>query len=55
LQGDATDPVNALALSLNMGIAEHPDYLEVWEPDILNPNMQDVLQSAQSQLPATGS
>jgi hypothetical protein len=51
-QGDASDPVNALSLSLTTGLAEHPDYLEVWEQDVTNPAMQDVLQMAQSQLPA---
>jgi hypothetical protein len=53
-QGDPTSAVNALALSLNRGLAEHPDFLEVWEQDVLNPDMQDALQAALSQLP-TGS
>ena len=51
-QGDAGSPANALALSLAAGIAEHPDFLEVWEQDVLNPDMQSVLQTATSQLPA---
>lgn len=36
-QGDAADPANALALSLSAGIAEHPDFLEVWEPAVVMP------------------
>jgi Beta-galactosidase len=49
-QGDATSPVNALGLSLGTGLAEHPDFLEVWEQDVVNPDMQDVLQATEAQL-----
>jgi Beta-galactosidase len=49
-QGDATDPVHALALTLQTGLAAHADFLEVYQPDVVNPAMQAVLQETQSQL-----
>lgn len=48
--GDAADPVHALSLTLQRGIEAHVDFLEVYEPDVVNPAMQDVLRSTASQL-----
>lgn len=49
--GDATDPVHALDLTFQRGLAAHVDFLEVYLADVLNPAMQDVLSGAASQLP----
>jgi Beta-galactosidase len=49
-QGDATDPVHALALTLQTGLAAHANFLEIYQPDVVNPAMQAVLQETQSQL-----
>lgn len=49
--GDAASPVHALVLSLQLGVAAHVDFLEVYEADVVNPVMQGVLQATQTQLP----
>lgn len=49
--GDASNPVHALDLSLQLGVAAHVDFLEVYEADVVNPAMQDVLQMTASELP----
>lgn len=50
--GDAADPVHALALTFQRGTAAHVDFLEVYEPDVVNPSMQDVLRATAKQLPS---
>ena len=37
-------------LSLDTRIAERPDFLEIWERDVLNPEMQVALQMTRAQL-----
>ena len=49
--GDASSPTHALALSLQLGVAAHVDYLQVYEADVLNPAMQTVLESIAAELP----
>ena len=49
--GDAADPVHALALTLERGVAAHVDFLEVYQPDVINPTMQGVLRTTQTELP----
>jgi len=49
--GDASDPVHALALTLQLGVAADVDFLEVYEADVLNPAMQDVLRMTEGELP----
>jgi hypothetical protein len=45
------DQVLALSLALNNGLAGSAEFLEVYQPDVLNPAMQDVLQTTAAQLP----
>jgi hypothetical protein len=49
--GDASNPVHALELSLQLGVGAHVDFLEVYEADVVNPAMQDVLHATASELP----
>jgi hypothetical protein len=42
--GDANDSVHALDLAVQHGLAANVDFLEIYEPDILNPAMQPLLQ-----------
>jgi hypothetical protein len=49
--GDASNPVHALDLSLQLGVATHVDFLEVYEADVVNPAMQGVLRVTESELP----
>jgi hypothetical protein len=51
--GDAHDPIHALQLSVDKGLQPNAGgkrirFLEIYEPDILNPGMQGVLQSARA-------
>jgi hypothetical protein len=47
--GDANDPVHALDLAVQHGLAANADFLEIYEPDIQNPALQPLLQrTAQS-------
>lgn len=53
--GDATNPANALKLSVDKGLVPNSEgevikYLEIYEPDILNSTMQSVLAYAQQTL-----
>jgi glycosyl hydrolase family 42 (putative beta-galactosidase) len=48
--GDAASPEHALMLSLQLGVAAHVDFLEVYEADVVNPVMQTILQMTQAQL-----
>lgn len=53
--GDASNPVNALELSIMKGTQPNQagmriNYLEIYEPDIINPDMQDVLAYGQKLL-----
>jgi hypothetical protein len=49
--GDAADPVHALTLTFQRGVAAHVDFLEVYQADVLNPAMQGVLRATLTQLP----
>lgn len=56
--GDAKDPVNALKLSVDKGVKPNESgkrikFLEIYEPDILNQQMQQVLQYGQRALTLT--
>ena len=49
--GDAASPLHALTMTLQLGLAAHVDFLELYEPDVVNPAMQDLLRSTEVQLP----
>lgn len=49
-EGDAADPVHALTLALEHGLAAQVDFLELYQADVVNPSMQAELQVAVSQL-----
>lgn len=49
--GDAASPLHALALTLQLGVAAHVDFLEVYEADVVNPVMQGLLQTTAATLP----
>jgi hypothetical protein len=54
--GSSSDPVNNLRLSIKTGLIPNDHgqvikYLEIYEPDVVNPAMQSVLHEAQQQLP----
>jgi hypothetical protein len=44
------DPVVALRESLDLGLKAGANYLEIYEKDIANPSMQDVLRDAHASL-----
>ncbi|MBI4066553.1 hypothetical protein HY411_02445 [Candidatus Gottesmanbacteria bacterium] len=48
--GDVQDPVHALQLSLEKGLEAGAQYIEVYETDVLNPSMQQVLAQVARQL-----
>jgi hypothetical protein len=53
--GASGDPVDNLRLSIRTGLVPNDqgqmvEYLEIYEPDIVNPSMQQVLHEAQQQL-----
>jgi hypothetical protein len=45
-----TDGATALQESLQKGVDAHAQFLEVYEPDVLNPAAQDVLATIASEL-----
>ena len=49
--GDAGSAVGALKLTLQQGVAAHVDFLEIYEPDVVNPAMQGLLTQTAAQLP----
>jgi len=55
IMGPSSDPVEDLRLSIKTGLVPNDQgqvikYLEIYEPDIINPAMQQVLHDAQQQL-----
>jgi len=48
--GDAGSAVGALTLTLQEGLAAHVAFLEVYEPDVVNPAMATVLEQTAAQL-----
>ncbi len=53
-EGDAGSPVHALTLALQRGLQAHVNFLEIYQADIINPAMQEVLGTTLTQLGAAG-
>jgi hypothetical protein len=49
-EGDAVSPVHALTLALQRGLQAHVDFLEIYQADVVNPAMQQVLGTTLTQL-----
>lgn len=48
--GDASSSVHALTITLELGVAAHVDFLEVYQADVLNPAMRSVLSATSGEL-----